>query len=167
MNQVGDHAFGSTQMTSTHAGPVDCAVVIVTYNSGAHIDALLDSLAKSAPGLSLRVVVVDNGSVDATVNIVSSRAGVTCVRSARNDGYAAGINIGRMHAGGFDALLVLNPDVMLEEDSIAQMFSALQSRRVGIVVPKLTDRAGNLLFSPSLQEPAGLDERNRMGPPRV
>jgi GT2 family glycosyltransferase len=126
---------------------VDCAVVIVTYNSDVYIGELLACLTDAAPGLSLRVVVVDNGSTDATVDTVARRSGVTCVKARRNDGYAAGINIGRMHAGDYSALLVLNPDLLLEAGSVTQMYNALQAPGIGIVVPMLMDQLGNVLPS--------------------
>ena len=49
---------------------VDCAVIIVTYNSARDIAGLLDSLPAAAAGLTLRVIVVDNGSADDTVERV-------------------------------------------------------------------------------------------------
>ena len=60
-------------------GRVDCAVVVVTYNSVRDISALLDSLPAAAAGLRIRTIVVDNGSTDGTVELVRSRPDVTCV----------------------------------------------------------------------------------------
>ena len=50
-----------------HAPTVDCAIVIVTYNSGADIDGLLDSIDAAVGGLSLRTLVVDNARLAARV----------------------------------------------------------------------------------------------------
>src|SRR5580693_1481698 len=91
-------------------GRVDCAVVIVTYNSAGDIARALDSLPAAAAGLTVRTVVVDNGSTDATVRLARARTDVSCVESGANLGYAGGINVGREHAGDYSALLVLNPD---------------------------------------------------------
>jgi GT2 family glycosyltransferase len=126
---------------------VDCAVVIVTYNSDSYIGGLLDCLEDSAPDLSMRVVVVDNGSTDTTTDIVAKHSDVICVRATRNRGYAAGINIGRSHAGDYSAILVLNPDVLLEAGSVTQMFNELQTPGIGVVVPMLTDRSGGTYSS--------------------
>ena len=148
MNQDNNHSVGhSVEMTS--AGRVDCAVVIVTYNSDSHIGGLLDCLETAARGLSLRIVVVDNGSTDTTVDIVAKRSDVICVRADHNCGYAAGINIGRAHAADYSALLVLNPDVSLEAGSVTRMFDALQDPGIGVVVPLLTDGFGSTF--PSLR----------------
>lgn len=120
----------------------DCAVIIVTYNSAHDITGLLDSLPAAAAGLTLRVVVVDNGSTDATVDLVRVRPDVLCIETGVNLGYSAGINVGRQHAGKCAALGVLNPDLVLDPGSLRQMFTALDDPAVGVVVPMLLDSAG-------------------------
>jgi GT2 family glycosyltransferase len=59
-----------------------------------------------------------------------------------NVGYAAGINIGRKRAAGCSALLVLNPDVVLEPGALREMYVALDEPGVGVVVPMLLDSDG-------------------------
>jgi len=120
----------------------DCAVVIVTYNSVHCIAGLLESLPAAARGLTVRVVVVDNGSSDDTVRVVRNSPDVTLVEMGTNLGYAGGINVGRRAVGSYSALLVLNPDVVLEEGSITRMHAALSDPAVGIVVPTLIDAEG-------------------------
>lgn len=124
------------------AGHTDCAVVIVTYNSAHWVTGLLESLPAAAPGLSLRTVVVDNGSSDDTVRVVRNNPGVTLVQAGANLGYAGGINVGRRAAGSYSTLLVINPDVVLEKGSITRMHAALNDPAVGIVVPTLIDAEG-------------------------
>jgi GT2 family glycosyltransferase len=140
-------------------GRVDCAVVIVTYNSARHLLGLLDSLPAAADGLTTRQVVVDNGSADATAALARGYPGVTCVAAGANLGYAAGINLGREHAGQYGALLVLNPDAVLEPGALRRMFGALDDPGVGIVAPMLLDSAGRLRQSlhraPSLARAIG------------
>lgn len=149
MSQKNDPPVGHSSVVRMSPGWVDCAVVIVTYNSGSHIDGLLDCLADAALGLSLRIVVVDNGSSDATVDIVTKRGDVICVRTGSNHGYAMGINIGRAHAGDYSALLVLNPDTLLGAGAITRLFDAVQAPEIGVVVPMLMDQSGRPL--PSLR----------------
>ncbi len=69
---------------------VDCAVLIVTYNSAAHVGALLASLPAAAAGLSFRTVVVDNGSTDGTIELLRGRQDVQLIESGTNLGYAGG-----------------------------------------------------------------------------
>ena len=129
------------------SGHADCAVVIVTYNSADCIGELLRSLSRAAPGLRLRTVVVDNGSSDETVRVVRNTRGVTLIEAKANLGYAGGINVGRSFAGSYSALLVLNPDVVLQEGSVTRMHAALSDPAVGIVVPALIDSRGRRLLS--------------------
>jgi GT2 family glycosyltransferase len=122
---------------------VDCAVIIVTYNSNRDIVGLLDSLPGAAAGLTLRVIVVDNGSADDTVERVRKHPEVVCVETGANLGYAGGINVGRQHAGQYGALAVLNPDLILEPGALRNMCAALDDPAVGVVVPMLLDFEGH------------------------
>jgi GT2 family glycosyltransferase len=145
--------------TLDRAERVDCAIVIVTYNSARHIVGLLESLPAAAAGLTLRTLVVDNGSTDDTVDLVRGYARVSCIEAGANLGYAGGINVGRKHAGEYSALLVLNPDVVLEPGALREMFAALGDPAVGVVAPMLLDRAGgrypSLRRFPSLSRAIG------------
>jgi GT2 family glycosyltransferase len=145
--------------TVDRADRVDCAIVIVTYNSARHIVGLLESLPAAAAGLTVRALVVDNGSTDTTVDLVTGYAGVSCVETGANLGYAGGINVGRRHAGDYSALLVLNPDVVPEPGSLREMFAALGDPAIGIVAPMLLDGAGrpypSLRRFPSLSRAIG------------
>lgn len=134
---------------------VDCAVIIVTYNSAGEVGGLLDSLPGAADGLRLRVVVVDNGSGDSTAEVVAGRPWATFVRSGGNLGYAGGINVGRRHAGPARSVAVLNPDLRLEPASLRRLFDAARQPGAGAAVPRMLDEDGAL--SPSLRrEPSVL-----------
>lgn len=126
---------------------VDCAIVIVTYNSARDIGQLLESIPAAAAGLTLRVVVVDNGSIDDTVEIVRGYPDLICIETGNNLGYSAGINIGRRCAGGYSALAILNPDLVLEAGSLHALCAALDDPGVGAVVPMLLDAQGERCHS--------------------
>jgi N-acetylglucosaminyl-diphospho-decaprenol L-rhamnosyltransferase len=137
----------------------DLAVIVVTYNSAHVVGDLLDSLPAALSGLAADVVVVDNGSADATAEVVASRADCRLVRSS-NDGYAAGINRGVREAISAEAILILNPDVRLHEESVPPLLRALQEPDVGIVAPQLRSACGRLERSlrrePTLPRALGL-----------
>jgi GT2 family glycosyltransferase len=126
------------------APTVDCAIVIVTYNSSADVDDLLDSIDAGAGGLSVRTIVVDNASTDDTVGRVRSHPDVQCIETGANTGYAAGINTGRAAAGPYRSLLVLNPDLRVEPGAIRSLFEAAREPAVGIAVPVLRDPDGTV-----------------------
>lgn len=127
---------------------VTVAAVVVTYNSEDHIGALLDSLPAAMADLAYSIVVVDNGSSDATLDVLDRRTDCTVVRSV-NDGYAAGINRGVRSSPPASAILILNPDAELDPASVPAMLSVLRRRGVGVVAPRVREADGSL--SPTLR----------------
>lgn len=117
------------------------AVIIVTYNSADVIRSCLESLTRSE-GETVRVVVVDNASTDATVQTIRDwaagrpgsfqecpahmpgppRAQCTLVRSEVNLGFAGGVNLGleaQMADPDCDLFWILNPDCEVEPTTAA------------------------------------------------
>jgi N-acetylglucosaminyl-diphospho-decaprenol L-rhamnosyltransferase len=129
------------------ASYVDCAVVIVTYNSARHVTRLLDSLPVASAGLSTRCIAVDNGSADGTAALLRGRNDITVVETGANLGYAGAINVGRRAAGRYGALLILNPDVVLGPAAITRLCEALAQPGVGVAVPQLRSEDGSLYLS--------------------
>jgi N-acetylglucosaminyl-diphospho-decaprenol L-rhamnosyltransferase len=133
------------------------AVVIVTYNSAAVIEACLRALPSTGVQLA-KVVVADNASADDSLAIAKSMADLPMltVEMGRNAGYAAAINAGieamepeAMGHDGLDAVMVLNPDCEMRPDTLATLWRALDRPGRGIAVPKLLNRDGSL--QPSLR----------------
>jgi N-acetylglucosaminyl-diphospho-decaprenol L-rhamnosyltransferase len=127
---------------------VDVAAVIVTYNSGDHIIALLDSIPPAMGALSYSVVVVDNGSTDRTLELLHARTDCVVVESV-NDGYAAGMNRGVRASPASRSILILNPDAELDADAVPRLLSVLERRGAGIVAPRVREADGSL--SPTLR----------------
>jgi GT2 family glycosyltransferase len=126
---------------------VDCAVVIVTYNSADHLPGLLESLPAASAGCTTRTIVIDNGSTDDTVAIARATEGVTCIESGANLGYAGGINAGRAAAGSRRSTLVLNPDLRVHPGALAELLRALDEPGTGAAVARLVDNDGQTLWS--------------------
>ena len=137
----------------------DISIVIVTYNSRSLICDLLDSISAALAGTTAEVVVVDNDSCDGTAEYVAGRDDCILVRST-NVGYAAGINRGVMESQKAEAILALNPDVILHPNSLPPMLRALRRENAGIVVPQVRSGKGDLSLSlrrePSILRSLGL-----------
>ncbi len=119
-----------------------CSVIIVTYNSGAPIEACLRALALQ----DCEILVVDNASQDDTVARVKALALVfplQLITVPRNIGFAAGVNHGARAATG-EVLLMLNPDAIAEPDAIASLLACLSTSRAGAAGGALIDSDGRI-----------------------
>jgi GT2 family glycosyltransferase len=123
------------------------AVVVVTYNSARHIGGLLDDLAAEARDLPFHVIVVDNGSSDATAEIVHRFPGVTLRAGHGNVGYSAAINIAVRALPRPEPVLVLNPDVSVVPGAIRTMLTRMAATGAGIVVPRIHETDGSVYAS--------------------
>lgn len=98
------------------------SIVIVNYNVCSFLEQCLRSVQRSQ-GVDCRreveVWVVDNASVDDSVAMVKSRfPWVRCIENRENVGFAKANNQAIAQAGG-DYVLLLNPDTVLEENTLA------------------------------------------------
>jgi len=114
------------------------SVIIVTYNSSAHIAACLDALKDKAA----EVVVVDNASSDGTAELVrKSYPPVKLIACETNLGFAAGANLGARRSAA-EFLLFLNPDTACL-DLLDPLEEALaSSRQAAAVAPRLVAEDG-------------------------
>ncbi|HWE55695.1 MAG TPA: glycosyltransferase family 2 protein [Acidimicrobiales bacterium] len=133
------------------------SVVMVTWNSAKVAGECLRSLLTTLPAGTYELIVVDNGSIDGTVDLVRLVAPEARIITNRdNRGLAAANNQGLAVAAG-RAVLICNPDTRFAEGAVGAMRDLLARHdRAGWVVPRLIDGDGSLLTSagaaPSLVE---------------
>jgi GT2 family glycosyltransferase len=116
-------------------------VLVLTWNGRALTEACLDSVLR-LEGPPRDVLVVDNASTDDTVPALAARYGdrITVLRNAQNLLFAGGINLGLHRAldGGYDAVLLLNNDVVLDPAMVRELLAVLaQDERIAAVGPKI------------------------------
>lgn len=131
--------------------PVDCSVGIVTFNSERTIENTIRALLQHWPDeLSGQVLVIDNGSTDRTLDLVTAlmqdnpRLPVQLIHSqAGNCGYGEGHNQAIPHLDS-RIHLIMNPDItILNADSIRALVHRLDAEpSTGLVMPKIVDPAG-------------------------
>jgi N-acetylglucosaminyl-diphospho-decaprenol L-rhamnosyltransferase len=96
------------------------ALVTVTRNSRAELEALLGSVARHLPGAE--VVVVDNDSTDGSLEAARRWPFVTAVALERNVGFGTACNRG-VAAVRAPVTALVNPDVELVDDSLLGLCS--------------------------------------------
>jgi len=123
------------------------SIVIVTYNSRAHVDACLASLARHA-GVDHEVLIVDNASPDGTAAFVRERwPDVRLIDAGGNVGFAKANNIGIRQTFG-ELVLLLNPDTMVREGAVGSLVAVLDARPdVAVAGPRLVDETGRAELS--------------------
>jgi GT2 family glycosyltransferase len=125
------------------AGTARVSVVIVTYESRAHILTCLDALLSTAKDIIFDCTVVDNASGDGGVDAVS-QAGpwVHVIRNGENLGFGKAVNIGVRAAVG-DYVLIMNPDTVVQPGALHEMASFLDHRpQAAACGPQLLSAAG-------------------------
>lgn len=107
--------------------------VVVTYNSSAHIRPCLASLQKN----DASIVVVDNGSRDATPTIVAHEfPDVRLISAVENLGYGKALNRGIAETNA-PFVLAANADTTFPEGSLQSLAQFMQEHsRVGVVGPQ-------------------------------
>lgn len=104
------------------------SVCIVTYNSAADIASCLEAVLEQTHPVTA-IVIVDNASSDSSVEFVRSfinkGAPIKLMENSVNNGFAGGQNQA-INATDTDYVLVLNPDVVIMPNYIADIISRLE-----------------------------------------
>ena len=115
------------------------AIVIPSWNSAALLPRLLDSIA--AQGGGVETFVVDNGSIDGSVELLRER-GIPCLALPTNLGFAAAVDLG-VERTDAPFVLPLNADTQLEPGCVATLVEVLAADSgLGGVAPRILQLEG-------------------------
>ena len=133
----------------THSGTQPrVSVLIPAYNEEEGIGKTIESiLASDYPQDKLSILVVDDGSSDATAErtISYSDRGVSLIHKP-NSGKAASINHGLMHISS-ELVLIVDADTYLEPDALPKMLDTLEGdSRLAACVPTVHISEGKTLL---------------------
>lgn len=121
--------------------PNSVSLIVVNYNAGEFLRACISSAIDQVDDL----IVVDNASADDSLaQLDSSFPGnfMRIIRNRANLGFAAACNIGLENSVG-SYVLFLNPDCVLQHDSVKRLFQVLEAHsEVGMVGGLLVDSDG-------------------------
>jgi GT2 family glycosyltransferase len=136
------------------------SVIVVNWNRRNLLRSCLQSLTQQDLNQPFEVVVVDNGSVDGSPEMVlreygkSTRFHVKLIRNRENRGFCAANNQG-FAASDSELVALLNNDAEAESDWLAKLSTAFAERRdVGMAAskilvhedPRRIDKAGHLIY---------------------
>jgi GT2 family glycosyltransferase len=142
-------------MDSPGDGKPSVAVCIVTYNSAGDIEECLNAVLRQVHPVT-SIVVVDNVSTDGTRDVLTRfRADIRLILNERNNGFAGGQNQAIAASAPSDYVLVLNPDVSLDPDYVAEIVAIMERD------PRIGSATGMLVRAdrPEIMDSAGLTLR--------
>lgn len=120
--------------------PRVCIVVPNWNGAGFIAECVASLLAQNHPA---DVIVVDNASADASVDIIKSQfPKVTLLENPKNLGFAGGVNTGIRYAldKNYGAVALFNNDAVADTSWLKELMAVLQSDvSIGIVTSKLLD----------------------------
>jgi GT2 family glycosyltransferase len=124
---------------------LDLAVVVVTYNSAATIEACLRSVQTEG---AAEIVVVDNASQDGTPRLLAARfPELRLIANAVNEGFGRACNRG-WRATRAPFVLLLNPDTELQPGALSALLAfAADQPRAALVGPRIVNPDGSLQHS--------------------
>ncbi len=122
------------------------SIILVTYNSAAHIPACCATLCTLAYDPSPEIVVVDNASQDASVALVRQHLpNALLLPQAVNHGFAGGVQIGVAASQG-EYIVLLNPDTLVDAHWLDDLIATLDMPGCGVAGSKILDLAGRTIL---------------------
>jgi len=123
---------------------MDISIIIVNWNTKDFLLDCLSSVFKTVNGMSSEVWLVDNASVDGSVEAVrSGYPGVKIIQNNENLGFAAANNLAFARMQGRYALL-LNTDTELTNGAVREIYDFMESNpEVGMACGQLLNPDGS------------------------
>lgn len=116
------------------------SIIIPTFNEAATITKVLDAVLKvDVGGWEKEIIVVDDGSTDATASMLSASSAVLVLSHETNQGKGAAIQTGLLHASG-DYVLIQDADLEYEPSDISSLVSLIKGREAKQPIAVYGDR---------------------------
>ena len=125
---------------------MELSIIVVNYNVKHFLKQCLQSVYVSAKHISSEVIVVDNNSVDGSVEMIKNNFPNTIIiNNKKNVGFSKANNQAiKIAKGGI--VLMLNPDTVIQEKTLKYVLNFINvTNNVGAVGIKMVDGKGNFL----------------------
>ena len=128
------------------------SIVIPAYNEELGIGTVLEQLQQTMvdSGLAYELIVVDDGSQDATAEVARQHPGVTVLQHKGNRGYGAALKTGIRHAH-YDLICITDADGTYPNERIPDLVARLTEDGYDMVVGA---RVGENVVIPLIRRPA-------------
>ena len=122
------------------------SIVIVNYNVKYFLEQCLHSVRKAVTGIDAEIFVVDNNSVDGSVDMLNQKfPEVKLIANKENAGFAKANNQAIKKSSG-EYVLLLNPDTVVEDNTFAKVIQFMDDHAdAGGLGVKMVDGKGNFL----------------------
>lgn len=146
---------------------MDVSIIIVNYNTRVLIQNSIESIISKTKDIKYEIIVVDNASVDDSLDIFSNDTRIKYIYNRKNLGFGLANNVGIKIAKGRNIFL-LNPDTLLLNNAIKILSDFLDKH------PKVGCCGGNLynadlepIHSYSMMLPSYLWELNLLSASKI
>lgn len=122
------------------------SIIIVNYNVQHFLEQCLHSIRKAVKNIPSEIFVVDNNSVDGSVEVVKKKfQEVKLIVNEKNLGFSRANNQAIKQANG-EYILLLNPDTVVQEDTFEKTIRFMdEHRNAGALGVMMLDGKGNFL----------------------
>jgi len=134
---------------------MDVSIIIVNYNTSELLKDCLLSLIEKTEGLTYEVIIVDNASVDDSIDMLRENfPNIVLIASKENLGFGKANNLGANYAKG-KYLFLLNTDTLLINNAINILFKFMENNcDIGVCGGNLYHKDGQPNYSYSLRFPS-------------
>jgi len=125
---------------------MDLTVIIVSYNVSEHLRKCLITVCKACLGIDCEIYVVDNNSDDNSCSMVDEDfSHIYLIKNKTNAGFSVANNQAiRLARGRY--ILLLNPDTLIEEDTLIKCIRFMDSHiDAGVLGVKMVNGDGKFL----------------------
>jgi dolichol-phosphate mannosyltransferase len=132
------------------------SVVVPLYNEEANLPILQEELRVALSGLDYEVILVDDGSIDRTVERIEAAPNIRLIRFEKNSGQSAAIYAGLTAARGATVVIIDGdlqndpadiPKLLAEISRGADLVCGYRIKRRDTVTKRLTSRIANAVRS--------------------
>jgi len=127
---------------------IDVLISIVTYNNEKIIKETIESIINQTYGISYKIVIYDNNSVDKTIEIIKSinACNLEIIDAKTNFGFGYGHNQIINHEKA-KYYLIYNPDLRIKNNILKELFEFMEVHiDIGMTTPKIIYPDGQLQY---------------------